>query len=268
MTSNLNPLISIITVVYNGEKFIESTIKSVISQNYKNIEYIIIDGASTDGTIEVIKKYENDISYWISEKDNGISDAFNKGIKRATGDLIGIINADDFYNDNILELVAKNYDRSIDIYFGSIIKLNEDSSVRRFESSKNALQSVDSCNMRFIYHPTFFMTSELYEKYGYFDLNYKLAMDYEFLSRINFNKIKSKYIRDFICTMRTNGVSDIFNYKAKLEVINAYRIRNNVVIDKNIVLAYYGSLKSYIRYKITNFKIGRKIVEIKRYISK
>ena len=104
-----DPLISIITVVKNGEKHLEETIQSVINQNYKNIEYIIIDGDSKDKTISIIKKYEKYISYWKSEKDNGIYEAFNKGMKIANGDLLGFINSDDVYTKNAIELLLKYY---------------------------------------------------------------------------------------------------------------------------------------------------------------
>ncbi len=102
------PVISIITIVFNGEKYLDQTIRSVLDQNYPSVQYIIIDGGSTDNSINIIKKYEKDLYFWISEKDNGISDAFNKGIARATGDIIGIINADDWYEHNTFERVAQS----------------------------------------------------------------------------------------------------------------------------------------------------------------
>jgi glycosyltransferase involved in cell wall biosynthesis len=265
---NKSPLITIITVVYNGAKYIEDTINSVLNQSYTNIEYIIIDGGSTDGTINIIKKYENKIDYWVSEKDKGISDAFNKGLSKATGDIIGLINADDYYNDNTVDLIVKNYNKNIDIYYGSIIKIDNSDNKIYLKSSKDALKSIDKCNMQFIYHPTFFITSKLYKKYGYFNNDYNLAMDYEFLSRIDFKKIKSCYIESYLTIMRMDGISDIFNYKAKLEVINAYRKRNSILFDLYIFKEYYQTVKSYIRYKLTNYKLGRKLIEFKRKITK
>src|SRR5690349_11081866 len=100
------PLVSIITIVYNGEKHLEQTIQSVLSQTYSNIEYIIIDGGSVDNSISIIKKYNNRLAYWISEKDSGISDAFNKGIAKARGEIIGLINADDWYETDAVEKVV------------------------------------------------------------------------------------------------------------------------------------------------------------------
>ena len=102
---NLNPLISIITVVKNNEKYLEETIQSIINQKFKNFEYIIIDGKSTDRTLEIIKKYNTEIDYWISEDDKGIYDAFNKGINIANGELIGFVNSDDVLTPNALEIL-------------------------------------------------------------------------------------------------------------------------------------------------------------------
>jgi glycosyltransferase involved in cell wall biosynthesis len=118
------PLVSIITVVYNGEKFIEETIKSVISQKYQNYEYIIIDGDSTDRTLEIIKKYDQYIDYWVSQKDLGIYDAFNKGMRLATGDFIGFVNSDDVYTDKALSYLVDYYlkDKNLDFIYGAVKK--------------------------------------------------------------------------------------------------------------------------------------------------
>ena len=112
------PKISIITVCYNSEKYLEETIQSVLRQNYQNVEYIIIDGGSTDNTVSIIDKYRQYITYFVSEPDNGISDAFNKGIRVATGDVIGIINSDDLLEEGALERVAQEYAPSVDWYRG------------------------------------------------------------------------------------------------------------------------------------------------------
>ena len=103
------PKVSIITVVFNGAQYIEQTIKSVINQDYNNIEYIIIDGGSTDGTQEIIKKYEKDIAFWISEKDTGIYSAMNKGWRKSTGDIIAMLNADDYYLEGAISKVVTSF---------------------------------------------------------------------------------------------------------------------------------------------------------------
>ena len=123
MNKNSNPLITIITVVLNGDKNIEKTIKSVVDQSYNNIEYIIIDGASTDKTIDIIKQYEDKISFWISESDNGIWDAMNKSLKYANGEIIGFLNSDDVYYPDTVSIVNKYFtNNKIDFLFGAVEK--------------------------------------------------------------------------------------------------------------------------------------------------
>ncbi len=123
-TKNLNPLISIITVTYNSEKFLQETLDSLFKQKYKNFELIIIDGNSTDQTVNIIKKNKKNIDYWISENDKGIYDAFNKGLKLSRGDLIGFVNSDDILNKNALQILIKYYYRypEKDFFFGSVKK--------------------------------------------------------------------------------------------------------------------------------------------------
>src|SRR4051794_14825027 len=112
-------LVSIITIVYNSDKTLEDTIKSVLQQSYPHIEYILIDGGSTDQSLSIIKRYDKFVK-WISEPDKGISDAFNKGIKMSTGELIGIINADDWYEDGAIETIVKHLEKNCDVYCGNI----------------------------------------------------------------------------------------------------------------------------------------------------
>ena len=119
------PKISIITVCYNSEAHIEEAILSVINQSYENKEYLVIDGGSKDGTLNIIEKYKDRIDYFVSEPDKGISDAFNKGIKAATGDIIGILNSDDFMMPNALTKVAEQYEERIDVYRGYCLVWNE-----------------------------------------------------------------------------------------------------------------------------------------------
>src|SRR5450631_422805 len=114
-----SPVISIITIVFNGEKHLEQTIRSVLDQSFMCIQYIIIDGGSTDRSVEIIKKFEKHLYFWVSEKDNGISDALNKGISHATGDVVGIIHADDWYEPGVFQRVAENFGDE-DVYYGDI----------------------------------------------------------------------------------------------------------------------------------------------------
>lgn len=173
-------LVSIITVVYNGALTLEQTINSVLNQKYRNIEYIIIDGGSTDHSVDIIKKYENKISYWVSEKDNGLYDAMNKGILKASGTLIGMINSDDWFEENAVQLVVDAYNQHLNkrIFHGDRFDVleNGDKVVRRFHPSP----------LKLIYygmtynHPSMFVHKEIYSKCLYNSSMRSLA-DYQFV---------------------------------------------------------------------------------------
>lgn len=205
--------ISIITVVYNNEKTIRDAIESVLSQTYDNIEYIIIDGGSTDNTNIIIQEYIDNLNIYISEKDNGIYDAMNKGLKLATGNVIGILNSDDFYaNNNILNEVMTNFieDHKLDILYGDLVyvKPNDiNKLVRRWKSKiyyPNFFENGDVPP-----HPSLFVSARVYKEAGYFNLKYRLASDYEFMLRI-FKRFsfKIKYISKVFVYMRLGGASN------------------------------------------------------------
>ena len=158
------PVISIITIVFNGENHLGQTIRSVLDQNYPSIQYIIIDGGSTDDSLNIIKKYEKDLYFWISEKDKGISDAFNKGIARATGDIVGIINADDWYEPKTFERVAQQMDDA-DICFGDVQFWK--AGQKEFVQKGNLKLLIKEIT---IIHPTVFVKRKMYETFGGFDL--------------------------------------------------------------------------------------------------
>ncbi len=175
-----NIKISMITVTYNSEKTLERTIQSVINQSYDNVEYIIVDGGSTDGTIDIIKKYESSIAKWVSEKDDGISDAFNKGIRMATGDIIGIINSDDGLEPDALLHIVENYDPNVDVYRGNVVLWNEATNMKTVEEP--SLEITFSGFFK-VCHQGTFVTKEAYEKYGVYDTNCTYMMDYDLLLR-------------------------------------------------------------------------------------
>lgn len=205
--------ISIITVVYNNKGTIANAIESVLSQNYKDIEYIIIDGKSTDGTLDVINYYSSRISKIISENDKGIYDAMNKGLKLASGDVIGILNSDDFYaNDSILSEVMSqfNKDHDLDILYGDLVYVKPDDVnklVRKWKSKSynpNFFENGDVPP-----HPSLFVSSRVYKEAGFFNLKYRLASDYEFMLRI-FKKFsfKIKYLPIVFVNMRLGGATN------------------------------------------------------------
>ncbi|WP_312067450.1 glycosyltransferase family 2 protein [Empedobacter sp.] len=175
--------ISIITVCWNASATLEETIKSVASQTYNNIEYIIVDGGSTDSSVDIIKKYTNVIDIWVSEKDKGLYDAMNKGVAMATGDYIGILNADDtFFEKNTIEKVAKFLqDNPLDACVGDIVQHKNGKIIRKY-SSKNWIP--EKLKIGFMApHPAIFFKKELFQKFGNYKLGYKIAADYELIIR-------------------------------------------------------------------------------------
>ena len=207
------PLVSIVTIVYNGEKHLEQTIKSVLNQTYSKIEYIIIDGGSTDKSPEIIKKHSNSIAYWISEKDNGVSDAFNKGISKASGDIIGLINADDWYEETAVEKVINTIEDN-DVAYGNLRYWKNERKDMIVEGSHIYLNREMTLN-----HPTVFIKSYCYKKLGGFNKDYKYAMDYELLVRLLVNNCSFIHIPFTIANMRWEGISDKQWRNACLEVL-------------------------------------------------
>lgn len=223
--------ISIITVVYNNDKTIKSAIESVLTQSYSNIEYVIIDGGSSDKTVNIINEYKDQIGYFISEKDKGIYDAMNKGINSATGDVIGILNSDDLYQDtNVIENVMNQFNQnpSIDIVYGDLVYVKSDNVnkvVRNWKSNPYYNRFFENGNVP--PHPSLFVKKRIYEEAGLFNLDFKLAADYEFMLRI-FKKhnFKSKYINKVIVKMRLGGATNqsFSNIKKQnIEILKAWK---------------------------------------------
>ena len=206
--------ISIITVTYNSEKTINDTIQSVLTQSYSNIEYIIIDGKSNDSTLEIIKEYLplfNGRLKYISEKDSGIYDAMNKGIKLASGDIIGIINSDDFYkSNNVIASVANAFnDNSIEVVFGNIQFVNPNNKIRivRKYSGKGFRPWMFRWGIM-PPHPSFFTRKSCYEKYGMYNSSFNISGDYDLMVRfLLVKKLKYKYMDLDMVIMRLGGAS-------------------------------------------------------------
>ena len=260
--------VSIITVVYNRADVIRDTIESVLSQTYKNIEYIIIDGASTDGTMDVVNEYKDKISKIISEPDRGLYDAINKGIKEATGDVIGLIHSDDFYLDNlVIQRVVDTFKKeNKHMLFADLLYIKGDNKdkVLRYYSAKNF--TVKKLKYGFMPpHPTLFVKKEVYEKYGLFKIDYKIAADYEMFVRLLLvNKLSFSYIHLPIVKMRVGGVSSggiRRKIECNIEVLRAIRSNglkaNHLVLLKKYPIKIIEIIKGHsynILYRIKNKK--------------
>ncbi|MBD5235279.1 MAG: glycosyltransferase [Barnesiella sp.] len=236
--------ISVITATYNSGSTIRDTMEAVLRQSYPDIEHIIVDGGSKDNTMDIVQELEpryNGRLRYISEKDRGIYDAMNKGIAMASGEVVGILNSDDFYtSDTILETVACEFENDdIDAVYGDIHFVNDDNLNKcvRYYSSK----SFRPWKMRMGFmpaHPSFYCKREIYNKYGSFDLGFKIGSDFENLLRLIYvNKITAKYIPLDFVTMRTGGASTsgVSSHKQISKDIVAALRKNNVWSNSFIV---------------------------------
>lgn len=210
--------ITLITICYNSAATLEKTILSVMEQSYNNIEYIIIDGNSNDETLDVIKKYEDNITKWISEPDKGLYDAMNKGISLATGDLIGVLNSDDtFYSTTVIEEIANFHKKNdIEASVGNIIQHNEEGKIVRLYSSK--YWNPEKLKIGFMPpHPSVFLRATLFSTYGNYDLGFKIGADYELIIRFFLkNSISWKYSGITTTAMLVGGLSSSGSASYKL----------------------------------------------------
>lgn len=252
-----NPKISIITITYNSEKTLEETIKSVISQKYDNLEYLIIDGKSTDGTLDIVEKYRDKIDVIISETDKGISDAFNKGIRLATGEIIGIINSDDILLPGALEIVASYYSSDIDVYSGNVMMWN-------YQTDQCYIRKPDlefkSFNKRFkACHPSRFITRGAYKRYGYYSLEFRYCMDVDLLIRFLRNGARFMHIDKSLTKFRIGATSSDPVFKKKKDYYNL--IINNGGSKLDFYMFWYKSVLTYL-IKVGVMSIaGRKTID-------
>lgn len=224
--------ISIVTVTYNSASTLRDTIESVLKQKYSDYEYLVIDGGSKDNTVDIIKEYEPKFEgrmKWASEKDKGMYDGINKGIRIATGDVVGIINSDDFYHrSDVFDIINKTFEenKGIQAIYGDVRFVHPDNLEKtvRYYSCKHWRP----WRFRFGFmpaHPTFFTYKENFEKYGYYQYDYHIAADYELLIRhLYTNKVPAKYVPLDFMKMRTGGRST-----------NGWKA--NVLLNKEIVRA-------------------------------
>lgn len=235
----MHPLVSIVTIVYNGANYLEQTIQSVLQQTYPRTEYIIIDGGSRDGSIEIIEQYKDSLAYWISEPDRGVSDAYNKGIRQAKGEIIGLINADDWYEPGTIEKIVKAFVNA-DVVYGDMRYWKNDEKDMIVEGNHRYLPYEMSVN-----HPTVFVKSECYKEHGLFETDYNYAMDYDLVLRLKLKGCVFVHVPEVLANMRWGGLSDRQWYKACKE---AQRIKNRQLPQKTFLntLFFYkqvGSIK-------------------------
>lgn len=204
--------VSVITAVYNGENTVAEALDSVFSQTYQNIESIVIDGKSTDRTMDVLGARSGKISRLISERDNGIYDALNKGIRVATGDVIGFLHADDLFEDcHVIERIAQAFDDpNVDAVYGDLVYVRRENPLHVIRYWRSGVFRPYLLSRGWMPpHPTFYVRRSVYERFGSFDLSYKIAADYESILRyLGAGGVKCGYIPDVLVRMRVGGVSN------------------------------------------------------------
>lgn len=259
--------ISIITVSYNSERTIEQTIQSVINQDYCQLEYIIIDGKSTDNTGNIIEKYIEYISCYVSERDEGIYDAFNKGIEKATGEIIGFINSDDILAPGTLNYISKNFNSNTDVMFGNIIYF--DDKIEKYKILRKAdpkLRKIQYEMTPSIFHPATFIKKNAYKKFGSYNKQIKLAADWELLLRFYTQGANFYYVNQTLAYFRGGGASSgRLNCNFRIEDFNEYKqilfqYSNNKL--KNYFYYYKKVLFGYSVYILRKFGIAKKIKKI------
>ena len=215
-----DPLVSIVTVVYNAADCLKETIESVLRQTYPNLEYILVDGGSTDQTLSIIQDYEDFIDYWVSEPDRGLYDAMNKGIALSTGQLIGILNAGDRYEPEAIATLVEHWQNQTQpaIFTGNCLVLTEKFDQESTKGDRDLLESGNpqKLPLRMIPHAAVFVTRDVYESQGLFDLGFKIASDFDFLCRCYQSAIPFHFINQTLVTAAPRGVSGNY-YKSELD---------------------------------------------------
>lgn len=248
--------VSIITVCFNSDKYLRDTMQSVLNQNYDNIEYIVVDGASKDNTIDIIKEFEplfRGNMKWVSEPDKGLYDAMNKGIKLASGDIVGTLNSDDFFtSDNIISEVVKTFqsDNELELVYGDIHFVNPDNLNKCVRYYSSSVFKPSLLRLGFMpAHPSMYIKRECFDKYGDYTLDYKIAADFDLVVRyIHTYEVKYKYLKLDFVTMRTGGES-ANRLLLNRETTHACRkngIKTNIAI---LSLKYFYKIFEYVKKK-------------------
>lgn len=245
--------VSIITVCYNREATIAKSIESVLEQDYPNIEYIMIDGNSTDGTQEIIQSYSEKIAKYISESDKGMYDAINKGLSMATGEIVGLMHSDDvFYDCSVVSKIVTVFkkDPNTDGVYGNGIYITNDAEERMVRNRIGGAYDFEKLKSGWLpLHPTVYLKKSLIERYGYYNLDFKIASDTEFLLRYLFqHKIKLIYLNEYVVKMRMGGLST--SYKRAFEVLHEdYKIYkyHNISAVRAVFLKKLKALLQYVK---------------------
>lgn len=245
--------VSIITVCYNRKATIAQSIESVLNQDYPNIEYIVIDGNSSDGTQNIIESYSNKITQYISEPDKGMYDAINKGLRFATGDIIGLMHSDDiFYDSNVVSKIVNVFNNTslADAVYGDGIYVTNDANEKIVRNRIGGQYNFEKLKSGWLpLHPTVYIKKPLIEKLGYYNLDFKIASDTEFLLRYLYkHKINIVYLNKYIVKMKMGGLST--NYKRVFQVLSEdYRIYkyHNIPAFKTVFQKKYLALLQYLK---------------------
>ena len=239
-----NPKISIVTIAYNCENEIEETILSVINQQYDNKEYLIIDGASKDGTMDIVDKYRDKIDVIISEPDKGRSDAFNKGIAHATGDYIVMMNAGDLLADDALNKFARNYEPGYDVIKGNTIRWNEET---EFKSIEHPVIEYPEIPFNFLVcHQSTYISKSAYERFGGYGIDYKIVMDFELMLRFARHNAKFMKINENLAVFRMGGISQTSS-KRRIKEMKRAMLENEHSKFNTYVFILYVRLRSLMR---------------------
>jgi len=235
------PKISIVTPSYNQAKFLERAILSVLNQNYPNLEYIIIDGGSTDGSVEIIKKYEKYLTFWVSEKDKGQSDAINKGFRKTSGELVGWQNSDDIYLPGAFMKLAEKYKKNpdYDVYFGNIYLID------KYDNIKKEMRFIPFSVEHLIYYDwnlssqAVFWKKEIFKKVGFLDESLHVAFDWDWFIRLGKLGYSFKFVRCFLGCYRVHDMSKLATVKGneRCECIARVREKNKILAESKGMLS-------------------------------